>query len=146
MRERAYPCTWFGVHNYAAGRIKEETFTGETTAYLIRSKGKKEKKQTSYSQWFPTREEAQSVVSERLKLEESRRRERTVRDAAPKLLAALKELRKWTRWMAHPEGEDTPERRGAICMSAHAVEIMVNTAIAEAEDCLADDPCAGGAR
>jgi hypothetical protein len=73
-----------------------KTFIRETDKMLISidslGEERREAKVSRYSQWYPTCEEAQARIDERLNLKAKKRADKRVRDAALELLEALQGL------------------------------------------------------
>lgn len=115
-QERTYPREWFTV---SGGHVHSQTFTGETAHKLKHEFCGKESlvsKVTIYSTWYPTREEAQAIADANMARKAEQARLKRIRDAAPALLEALEELRKWQA----PCGQD-PDIDAALAKADAAI-------------------------
>ena len=90
MSGLTYPREWFCVTLHSR-EIEAKTFLRETRLTLA-SSGRTTYKKNHYEQWFPTREEAQAVIDERIARDAARAECERLAGSAPQLLAALKEV------------------------------------------------------
>ena|SRR6185312_7615362 len=87
-----YPREWFRVSNYG-GPIEARMFIRETDKMLVfrdlRGREARDAKSTTWSRWFPTREEAEAALASIRAKEDQKAAARRLGDAAPSLLEAL---------------------------------------------------------
>lgn len=89
--EREYPREWFEVSRFG-GKPNPKTFVRETASmlfYMDCGEERRDKKETSYSKWYPTLEEAQAACDRRRARDAQKATESRIRYAAPDLYKAL---------------------------------------------------------
>jgi hypothetical protein len=79
------------VHRYSKAPERKE-YERETASFYVRSDGRRDAKETSYSKLYADHGEALAAIKRRIAGEEGRKRDELVRKAAPDLLEALEEL------------------------------------------------------
>lgn len=71
---------------------KRVEFVRETASFYVRSDGRRDAKETSYSKFYADHGEALAAIKRRISGEEGRKRDELVRKAAPALFDALEKL------------------------------------------------------